>query len=612
MIHTALRAVMPTTYLNTWLSRRALRRLIARAELPRPVTDLIADVCARTHLRRSEQLDVARELTAHFQSGLESGASMEDVIAAFGDPKRAARSIARAKRAARHPTIRYLQHAILAVVLLSTSVVLFYAFTLYRYYAGEPNVTRNYLAEIRAPVLAIPDQDRAWPLYVRAIQEFGAIPREIARDGFAAGPGAQTWPFIRKYLAAHTQGLATLREAAGKPVLGFDYADLSWQKAAMRARSPEHPPGMDVPIADNPIVVSILLPHLHELRNAARILAADARIAAEDEDKQRYLANLEAIFGISRQLMSEPFTLSHLVALAVAELAMSVAREQVATDLLGDADLARLASGVARSPARASPGGMIILDLESERVIVEDILQRIFTDDGRGGGRLIEGELGDIERQFGVALPHPLARNGIFPLRALAVASRRKLQDQLDLAMAAAERDQRRPLSAHAQRSCDEEFAKLTDLGLDLAFPIYASMREGDGWAGSLFLTRDHVEAHRAALLTAIAAKRHQLATGAWPTALDQLVPRYLAQAPPDPLDPRSPLRIRTTKDALVIYSAGINKTDDNAQGINDRWLAPPNPGSQTFYDAGTLELWLDNPSTAPQQDDWILILLPN
>ena len=74
----------------------------------------------------------------------------------------------------------------------------------------------------------------------------------------------------------------------------------------------------------------------------------------------------------------------------------------------------------------------------------------------------------------------------------------------------------------------------------------------------------------------ALACERYRQRHKDWPASLDVLVKAKLLDADPlDPMDGR-PLRYRRTKDGIVIYSIGIDKTDN--QGHIDR-EHPIDPG---------------------------------
>lgn len=60
----------------------------------------------------------------------------------------------------------------------------------------------------------------------------------------------------------------------------------------------------------------------------------------------------------------------------------------------------------------------------------------------------------------------------------------------------------------------------------------------------------------------ALAAERYRLATGQWPSALEQLVPDYMDSLPRDPFAPDQPLRLSEQQNRIVIYSVGPDRVD--------------------------------------------------
>ncbi len=63
----------------------------------------------------------------------------------------------------------------------------------------------------------------------------------------------------------------------------------------------------------------------------------------------------------------------------------------------------------------------------------------------------------------------------------------------------------------------------------------------------------------------ALACERYRMAHGAWPSALNDLVPEFLAGLPRDPFDGK-PLRFRRHNGQLVIYSVGEDRRDDGGE----------------------------------------------
>ncbi len=81
--------------------------------------------------------------------------------------------------------------------------------------------------------------------------------------------------------------------------------------------------------------------------------------------------------------------------------------------------------------------------------------------------------------------------------------------------------------------------------------------------------------------ITVAGLERHRLATGSYPKALDDLVPRFLVAVPLDPMDGQ-PLRYRINADGtFTLYGVGPNHTDDQGvfesnQRQNLDWVWPP------------------------------------
>ncbi|MBY0521785.1 MAG: hypothetical protein K2R98_00210 [Gemmataceae bacterium] len=74
--------------------------------------------------------------------------------------------------------------------------------------------------------------------------------------------------------------------------------------------------------------------------------------------------------------------------------------------------------------------------------------------------------------------------------------------------------------------------------------------------------------------IAALAAERFRRINGRWPTALDELCPRFLAQVPLDPYDGK-PLRLCRVTEGVVIYSIGPDLTDNNGNLVRNRRATP-------------------------------------
>lgn len=77
------------------------RRVLAAAELPDELKQVVYDTVRATRLWNREKVDVTRELVDHFLDGLDRGRPAPILAATFGDTKQSATLIRRAKKRGR-------------------------------------------------------------------------------------------------------------------------------------------------------------------------------------------------------------------------------------------------------------------------------------------------------------------------------------------------------------------------------------------------------------------------------------------------------------------------------------------------------------------------------
>ena len=92
---------------------------------------------------------------------------------------------------------------------------------------GRPLIKTDYLAVINERAAAVPDAERAWPLYRDALLAMGVTANQANPDpahGLTnpdAKPGDTDWPKFAAFLQSHADSIAKLRAAAGRSELGF-------------------------------------------------------------------------------------------------------------------------------------------------------------------------------------------------------------------------------------------------------------------------------------------------------------------------------------------------------------------------------------------------------
>ncbi len=553
--------------------------VVAASGLPDELGALVLGVVRGCRLWKGERAEVARELCAHFRDGLESGVAAAELAGAFGDPAVAAKLISATRRKLRPRWWRALRAMVRSAAVCLLVCICVYAVLALRFYVGSPNVARNIIEEMNAAALAAPRDQRAWPLYLEAKRRFGVLPEFMLEPEFAAptSPDDRYWDRMAAWLDANTEALAAVRLAASKPVMGYRYSD-TIDPELVRVNRQTMPGAGSVgiePESENPMLLGVLLPHLGELRRLTWYLQSDIALAARRGDGGRYVADVRAVLGMAGHLLDERFLISNLVGIAIADVAFRSVTETAATaGLLDDAELRELAHAVG-----GFAGGRIRLDVSGELLNVDDMLQRFFSDDGRGGGHYVGGpELDRMYDDWGVARPRGEALLKAYrPIQSVMIASRREIREQAERFIAAAAVDDALPPWRHDERSSDDAYRALEATGIYSVMPIveYLRGRSAESPVIEAAAARDLVETRRAAALTALAAEAYRRDHGAWPASLSHLVPAYLPRVPLDPFD-GAPLRyIGPGADGTPprLYSVGVDQVDEGG--------APPEDASR-------------------------------
>ena len=533
--------------------RLDLRQCLRDARLPDQLRDIVLEVVNRSRLWPMERADVGRELTAHFRDGLDGGETAEVLASAFGPPRQAADLIRRAKRRSRsaawHVWLRTTQVAGVVLVLL----VGIYLVATVRLLTGRPVIARDYLSEANATAAEVPADNRAWDLYREALLALGEMPREIR--GGPTYPGAENWDVAASYIEQHGEAMELIREGAARPGLGYlvgyaiDDADrLLW---------PDMPVTDEIAIGFQPGLTAVILTYLDSMSRLSWLLAMDALRAAELGDGPLAVANIEAITGMARHTIEVPFILNNLVAFRQASLAVTTLGEILGDrpDVFTDEQLGRLAHRFS-----ALFGGRLRPRLDGERMVVDDLVQRLYTDDGAGGGRLTAEGLSALTS---LGSPGDVVGAGPFaPIAGLLVANRRELTEEVGRWFTMIEAEYAKPLW---QRDLNRIQREINDR---MQSPLYVStylfiplMMEPLAHVGT---RPELVTQERDAVCVAIALELYRRRHGSWPSSLDALVPELLPEIPPDRFDGR-PLRYRLIDDQPVVYSVGADRDDDGA-----------------------------------------------
>lgn len=450
----------------------------------------------------------------------------------------------------------YLKNTLLFAIpwlILLLGVYLWLAYPLLRY---PPKLTRNFTAELNARIPDGPEHELAWPRYREAIAAFKPTMRPavfeweqpteytpVEEDGH---PDSERWPLMASFLRENSAVLEALRAASRLPHLGYRLHDRhsadDWE-FVRRNSGVQEPPE---PASRNPSLRDLFYLAAIELKHIAMYLRADMHLAAVEGDRERLVADFDTILRMCEHNYETGAYLSDLIASQMSEQAshtlFDVARWP-------EVEIERQALTQLQERIQSFRSEYPQLRAESEYWGMLDLVQRIYTDDGKGNGVLylsaVRSETTYYEPDLVVRLKAPLVY-GHMP-------DRREALDECDAWYNTAQSVLDQPL-------WEAEHLFIAELESQFEHSDFAAYF-GLQFSGML-ASRERVAQTLDAALAVVAILRFRGDRGVWPTSLDKLKPKYLTELPVDRFT-GEPLRYVLIDSHPRLYSVGFNRMDD-------------------------------------------------
>jgi hypothetical protein len=434
---------------------------------------------------------------------------------------------------------------VLAIASFSLTVVL-------PSYAKEKiNVKVDYVAKLNELAKAgRPEELNAAPYYKKAFELFVKQPdqlRKINRKIWPTDLSARQRKILQTWVRQNAQALKHLKKGTQKPH--------HWNKYHGNS------------------MAGIVWPQLQQAKMLAIALCSRAKLEAVKGDYNDALSDVLACYRFGTHFTGTKTLIQQLVGIAIRALAVDTGfqildKQKSAANVLED---------LQEQLQMTSSQQECVFDFTVEKLSTYDIIQRIFTDDDKGGGRIPHPSTGEKEN-WPEALKQLLPHLNKEQIKRLQELDRRETSDLTNkLYQYFGEVAQSTPWQLHSQgkdvKKAVEEMTKENPL-----FQVHTFMPT----VGRVVELSCRTEIATQALISTIAILRYKADNGQLPENLEQLVSTgYLKNLPMDPYSDK-PLVYRRKKDNFTLYSLGADFDDDG--GAPSKWGEGKKGGDQVFW----------------------------
>ena len=528
--------------------------------LPTCVAEYIEGVIKKMRYRKKVRREVQAELAAHFEDelkGCKSDAEREQkarqLVTEFGDVKLLAILLRRAKKRCRPLWRKALVRGFQAVGIVILYILICFAPLV----LGRPNVSVNYadwLNDLGRAGRA--ESENAYPYYKQAVESSVKMPDWLvkSRVKWPADLNDIEMQQFFQWLNDNNKALELMIEGTNKP---HYWAVYQRTEAALIEGS----------------IFDGSLKDLSGYRQVARALNWRSLYKAYSGEIESALDDCVSLVKFGRHQEGKGLLIEQLVGIAIEAMAFgSISMIMEKADVPADT-LKNIQEQLQEEFARSYD----VINLEGEKAFLYDYIQRSFTDDGKGGGRML-------------ARGAPLAvgdlKTGLWRFVSLSYPDRREVTAKVDHYYNLAEQVfDETPWQVHRKGVSSSKLDEIADGSLLLRIVAPAHGRVGQlVW---------RTKTMRLGLLTMLALARFEKDKGKYPENLRAVVETgYLEQLPIDPYSDGT-LVYKRTDDGFLLYSFGTNLKDDGGKlGLgrngkprmwadNGDWVFWPVPKSQ-------------------------------
>ena len=539
--------------------------------LPESAKDFITLVIKKMRYRKKVRDEVMAELIAHFEDELQSCATDEEkeqkakkLIADFGDVKLLAVLLRRAKKRCRPLWRKALIRSFQALGI----IVLYILICFGRLGIGTPDISVNYIDWLNELVRADRDETKnARAYYDRAAELYVECPIEIKKkSGIASSRLAEfnnlEMKHLLNWLADNQPAFEMLRQGVGRPYFWPTYSRDSSeliQDTTLPSALRETAAYMQAVVMQN------VMKKLPDYRKLGHAMTWEIQRDVYNGDTDDALDDCIVLQQFGGHLQGKGLLVEQLVGIAIEALA-----NKKVFMVLKKADVPANALKKLQEELEKVYGGQeAVINMEAEKAFWYDLVQRGFTDDGKGSGRVLK---------WGLPLVMGDWKDGVWGFVTWSYPDRREVTNTIDkYFQRSKELLDKTPWELHKKGLESEGWDEIVKDCFMLKILGPALSRVGQiAW---------RLKTGRAALLTVLAILRYRQDTGDYQENLEELITAgYLKKIPLD-LFSDKPLVYKRTDDDFILYSVGYDFEDDGGEVYRD--------------DKGRVRPWAD-------EGDWV------
>jgi hypothetical protein len=574
-------------------------------DLPAVVSGYIAAVIKKMGYQRKVRQEVKEELVAHFVDALkdcEDGQREErgkGLIAEFGDVKLLGVLLRRGKKRCRAKWRTAVVRVFQGIGILLLGLILYCVYISF----AQPTIRVDYVAEMTRINRPVADENlNAAVLYQKAIDNYVEQPKIESEVKLLLVPqkfGGRLGPLDNQQTGTEEVELLTaIRDKQWIGELTEEEASLLRQWVADNDVAIEYFRGgserphcwWEYKTEEGSIVegwmINVLMPELGSMRDMVKLICWRAKLKASEGKIEEGFDDLLKCYKAGEHLKGTRTLIHQLVGIAMQGLAVNNSRV-----ILNNADVdTGTLKAFQEKFEDMEATGTYVTNYETERFFFSDFIQRTYTDNGRGGGRMIPrggmlfglledyiwddlgfGNVGNYAPSLGISLVS---------------ANRREMTAEFEKVFQTAEK-WAKMTPWQLQNSGEDlhmEFEKWSKIKQVRCWPVTTFTPALQKVSEISYRSRAEVEA----LIATIAILRYEKEKGGYPEALAKLVEAgYLRKVPMDPYSDKS-LGYKSKDDGFILYSFGVNFADDGGKVvIDDRGYV-----QKWDYDSGDTVFW--------------------